>query len=81
MRPACVKCGLQMKPERIGLPLILTTDPEKEHDYQLWMSDLWRCPGCDVEILCGYGCSAVAESFQDDFEDKCKSVGADLRVF
>ena len=62
--PICWPCGLQMRPEKNGVAVI-------EMAYfgpaAIWMSDLWKCPECGVEIVSGFGNRPFSEHYQPDF--------------
>lgn len=63
-RPICVKCKVQMRPAKTGVDVELMTGAEP---YQIWMGDLFRCPGCNIEIVTGFGGAPVAEHFQQKY--------------
>jgi hypothetical protein len=53
IEPFCVKCQRFMFLKKVGVTLELTG---KGMLPQLWMSDLWQCKICGVEVLKGFGC-------------------------
>lgn len=66
MKIICAKCQCQLKPKTDGVLLIETInggDP-----YKLWYADLWACPGCNVEIVAGFGYAPIANHFEADFD-------------
>lgn len=50
--PVCVKCQLEMRPKLNGVGLLELATPNRP--YQIWSSDLFKCPRCNYEILIGY---------------------------
>ena len=58
-KPVCVKCGLTMHVEQNGVVALETTTREKDIPYRIWRADKWKCPGCDMEVLSGFGNVAV----------------------
>lgn len=70
MNFACPKCQLKLRPKKTGVALEAMST---WGSYQLWMADLWHCPGCGLEIAAGFGSAGqqpVAEHWQPDYEDK-----------
>lgn len=78
-KPACVACKCFFRPVRNGcyvleqMPVPSNAKPgtEEEHNwrpYKIWVADKWRCEGCGVEIISGYGHTPVAEHFTTDFD-------------
>lgn len=65
-RPVCVKCNREMRPEKNGVGCLDVF--EDGRTYQLWDSDLWKCPECGYEILEGFGRGCLAEHYQDNFK-------------
>lgn len=51
-RPVCVKCQIEMRPEKNGVGVL---DMADFGPYALWEADLWKCPSCSYEILTGFG--------------------------
>jgi len=64
-RPVCVKCQVEMTPEKNGVGLL---DMASFGPYQLWDADLWKCPACDYEIVVGFGANAIAEHYEENFQ-------------
>lgn len=61
MKPVCVKCKAEMRPQQNGIYIeLLDTDG---HPYQIWSGDKWRCPKCASEIVAGFGLKPIAEYF------------------
>jgi hypothetical protein len=50
----CVRCERDLIPYKNGVFLIeMAWHPRQV--YKIWCADLWKCPGCGVEIISGYG--------------------------
>lgn len=62
--PVCATCRRELKPRRNGVTVIEIT---KDGPYRIWKADLSRCPGCQADILVGYGKQPFAEHFQPNF--------------
>lgn len=54
-KPVCVACGLTMYPEENGICAMEMKDKEKTEPYRIWSTDKWKCPGCGIEVLSGFG--------------------------
>ncbi len=54
-RPICVACRIEMSPEHNGQLAVLQCVGVPELDYQVWRSDLWKCPMCGHEVIMGFG--------------------------
>jgi hypothetical protein len=78
MRPICAKCQQFFFPKRNGTPFV--ENMKGGVPYKLWMGDLWECGGCGVQVIVGVGQKPIAEHFEDNFADKVKSFGAELRI-
>ena len=63
-RPVCKRCNCEMRPETNGVGVL---DIVQGRPYELWSADLWRCPGCGVEIVGGYGNVPIAAHYESDF--------------
>lgn len=64
MRPVCVKCQCEMRPKQNDVGVLTMAG---DQPYQLWSADLWACPGCEVEIISGFGWKAMVEHWEDNF--------------
>lgn len=71
MKLVCVKCEVELKPSVNGTIVIETM--RFAEPYKIWSADTWKCPGCDVEIVAGFGMNPIAEHFQSGFEDKLEA--------
>lgn len=57
-----------------------TEDAASWGPYKLWCGDLWKCHGCDHEIIVGVGQCPVSEHYLPDFESIKKQCGANYQV-
>ena len=64
-RPVCVKCQVELTPEKNGVGLL---DMASFGPYKIREADLWKCPSCDYEIVIGFGQEAIAEHYQEEFQ-------------
>ena len=64
-RPVCVKCQTEMRCEKNGVGCL---DMASFGPYELWDSDLYKCPKCGVEILTGFGDLAVSVHHKENFQ-------------
>ena len=62
-RPVCVKCYRELRPEQNGVGVV---DLAGNRQVQIWEADLWKCPGCGVEIIVGFGQGPVSEHFEGE---------------
>lgn len=69
-RPVCVACQCEMHPEKNDVGVLSFAGDEP---YQLWSADLWRCPGCSVQIISGFGHRPICESWMEKFQGFCDS--------
>lgn len=93
LKPICVKCQRFYRPHKNGFCFIEgmpiggvrapsgTEAPERWEPYKLWRGDLWKCQGCDHEIIVGTGMSPVSEHYKLDFKMQVEaSKGDQLQV-
>lgn len=72
-KPACVKCGLFMRPEKNGV-MVIEGMPVHDRDsgewtpYKVWQADLWKCRRCGTELLTGWSGSPWSEHYKPDFQ-------------
>lgn len=59
------KLGQMFKIERNGVIVVTLASGAP---YQIWHSDMWKCPTCGVEVLAGFGRAPVYERHMDGFE-------------
>jgi hypothetical protein len=55
-------------------------EPEKWQPYKLWMADLWSCPECGFEIICGTGASPISEHYSPDFAGEIEAVSREGKL-
>jgi transposase len=48
----CVKCQTELRAETNGTLVIETAS---FGPYKVWNADTWKCPGCGIEIVAGFG--------------------------
>ena len=88
MKPICVPCQRFFRPKKNGFyflegmpesgnPKAGKAEADKWVPYKLWVGDKWECPDCHATIIVGVGRDRIAEHYQDDFDRKVKSLGAD----
>lgn len=68
----CRKCECEFKPELNGVGVIETVHNSEAKPYKLWQADLWKCPGCGIEVVAGFsglGIIPIAEHFQESFSE------------
>jgi len=65
-RPVCVKCKVELVPEKNGVGLV---DMTRSDYYQLWRADLWKCPNCGLEIVAGFGQNPISKHCESDFPE------------
>jgi hypothetical protein len=74
-RPVCVKCHCEMRPETNGVGVLDLATIEKEGwepqfmDYELFDSDVWKCPKCGIEVAGGFGYNSLSAYFQEGFKE------------
>ena len=61
----CIKCELQLKPETNGVVVseLFMNDTQV---YKVWEADLWKCPGCGMEVIAGWAENPIAEHFETE---------------
>ena len=80
-KPVCVPCRRFFRIKRSGrafiegMPAPGETRPPPGpgrpglwQPYKVWAADLWECPACGTQILCGFGMAPIAERHHEDFE-------------
>ena len=66
-RPVCVRCETEMRPETNDTTVVerATFGP-----YKVWLADVWKCPGCNVEIVSGFGTQPIRDDhYAADFKE------------
>jgi hypothetical protein len=72
-RPVCRKCEREFRPEKNDVSV---EDLASFGSYKVWSADLWKCPGCGVEIVLGFGSQPMYLHFQEDYDKKVKDLKA-----
>lgn len=67
--PVCKKCHVELRPETNGVGVL---DLASFGPAQIWAADLWKCPGCGIEIVGGFGRGPISEHYEPDFETHVK---------
>lgn len=67
--PVCVSCEREMRAECIGV-LVIETAGEDRHPYKVWQADMYKCPGCGVEVVVGFARGPVLERFHVGFAER-----------
>lgn len=61
----CIKCELQLKPETNGV-VVSELFMDDTQVYKVWEADLWKCPGCGMEVIAGFADNPIAEHFEQE---------------
>lgn len=64
-RPVCIKCNRELHPETNGVGVL---DINDNGPYELWDADKWKCPGCGLEVVGGFGSGPISAHYKDDFK-------------
>jgi len=64
MKVVCEKCEIEFRPEKNGVHVheLMCQDTEI---YKIWDADLWKCPGCGMLVVAGFGQKPLAEHFEE----------------
>jgi hypothetical protein len=79
-RPVCVSCQLEFRCEKNSVAAVLLSGSPPA-PYQIWDCDMWKCPGCGMKILSGYGRQPLAENWQDKFRAELAHAEVKVEVF
>lgn len=66
-KAVCAKCNVSLRPETNGVAVAEMFQDDREI-YKIWDCDLWKCPGCGVEIILGFADRPLTEHFSDNFD-------------
>ncbi|KKK89938.1 hypothetical protein LCGC14_2728070 [marine sediment metagenome] len=69
-RPVCPKCNRELHPETNGVGVLDLGGDGKP--YELYDADLWKCPGCGIEVVGGFGQGPISVHYLADFEAQIK---------
>jgi hypothetical protein len=76
-RILCVNCKRKLKCERQGVHVVETFGRDSDDPYKLWRADLYKCPDCGFEVVCGFGASNYAEHYEADFPAQLGAIPQD----
>lgn len=63
----CVKCQTALRPHIIGA---LVIEMASFGPYKVWAADLYKCPGCGIEIVTGFGPAPIRQDhYKPDFAE------------
>lgn len=80
MPPLCVHCQVEMACEKNDAKIIrMSFSPPAP--YQIFNSDLWKCPGCGVLVISGWARKPLAEHFDDDFAAELAAAQAEAHCY
>lgn len=72
-RIICSKCNLQMSVVRVGVYVVdMFLDPPQP--YRIYSGDLYKCTGCDTEMVSGLAANPIATHHEDKFEEVLKDI-------
>jgi len=93
-KPVCLACGLFFTPHKTGITWeegmphgsspLRYYDPDtgnKWHSYKLWRGDVYKCRGCETEIIVGHGQQPVAIQHEPNYEQERLACGGDAIPF
>lgn len=65
-RPVCPKCNRELHPEKNGVGVLDLN--AKGKPYKIYDADLWKCPGCGIEVVGGFGIGPISAHHEDSFQ-------------
>lgn len=68
-KSVCAKCEVELRPETNGV-IVAEMMNNNTKIYKLWGADLWKCPGCGIEVVLGFAQQAFMEHFEGDINAK-----------
>ena len=88
MRPICIPCQRFYVVTKTGFYFIEgmpidndakpgTEDADRWRPYKLWVGDKFECPGCNAEIVSGFGGGPISTHHEPDFHERVRQHGAD----
>lgn len=63
----CPKCSIALRPETNGVS-VAEMFQEDTKVYRIRQADLWKCPGCGMEVILGFSDHGI-EHYEDGFEE------------
>jgi hypothetical protein len=70
MRVLCVKCKVKLKNIRSGVHVVETFGTDSDDPYRLWLADLYTCPKCGLEVVCGFAQHNYGEHYEATFAER-----------
>ena len=80
-KPVCVSCRRFYRPHKNGIHILEgkprngerhiepgTSEEENWIPYKVWQADLWKCQGCDHELIYGFGLNPISQDYRDGFK-------------
>ena len=64
-RPVCPRCERELHPEENGVGVL---DMANGRAYEVYDADLWKCPGCGMEVVGGFGNKAISAHYEENFQ-------------
>ena len=62
----CENCEVELKPECNNTTVVETAS---FGPYKVWLADTWKCPGCGIQVVTGFGREPIKEHFMDGFDE------------
>lgn len=73
----CVKCQCAFRPEVNGTVVI---EMASFGPYKIWEADTWKCPGCGVEVVSGFGHRHIKEHYEAGFNELLHKIETDPSI-
>jgi hypothetical protein len=91
LKPICVKCQRFYRVKKNGVMFIEGMpkengakpgkwEPEKWEPYKLWRGDLWKCEGCNHELISGVAFNPIDEHYTPTFEKNVEAFSVTLQI-
>jgi len=74
--PICVKCHMPYRPHRNG---VLVVEYVNDKPYSLTGADIWKCPMCGHEVVCGFAEKSL-EHWDERFDSVLATTPDSLKV-
>lgn len=78
MRPICVTCKVEMRPENNDVEVVYHYQNPPQ-PYEIWAADEWKCPKCGHCIITGFGDCALHQHWEPDFAAALSSIAPQNR--
>ena len=71
MKIICIHCQTELKPSHNGTLVIETADfgEPAPSPSKVWNAATWKCPGCGIEVVAGFGNPLREDHYKADFPD------------